>query len=121
MDERGREALLKYVLQPPIAQERISAGPAGLVRIALKKPFSDGTYAVDLDSLSLLTRLCASVPAPRFHTTRYAGVLASASKLRSRILPEPPATGVRRHRTDGATPGSLSLAADDVAIALGRS
>ena len=41
---------------------------------------------------SLLTRLCASVPPPRFHRTRYAGVLASASKLRSRILPEPPAS-----------------------------
>ena len=61
-----------------------------LVRIALKKRFSDGTFAVDLDPLSLLTRLCAAVPPPRFHTVRYAGVLASASKLRPRILPEPP-------------------------------
>ena len=90
MDERGREALLKYVLRPPIAQERITRGPEGLVRIALKKHFSDGTFAVDLDPLSLLTRLCAAVPPPRFHTVRYVGVLASASKLRPRILPEPP-------------------------------
>jgi hypothetical protein len=90
MDERGREALLKYVLRPPIAQERITRAPEGLVRIALKKPFSDGTFAVDLDPLSLLTRLCAAVPPPRFHTVRYVGVLASASKLRPRILPEPP-------------------------------
>jgi hypothetical protein len=60
------------------------------VRIALKKRFSDGTLAVDLDPLSLLTRLCASVPPPRFHTVRYAGVIASASKLRPRILPDPP-------------------------------
>ena len=99
MDDRGREALLKYVLRPPVAQERITHGPDGLVRIALKKKFSDGTFAVDLDPLSLLTRLCAAVPPPRFHTVRYAGVLASAStpsgitkrdKLRSRILPEPP-------------------------------
>jgi hypothetical protein len=90
MDERGREALLKYVLRPPIAQERVVQGPDGLVRVALKKRFSDGTFAVDLDPLSLLTRLCASVPPPRFHTVRYVGVLASASKLRPRILPEPP-------------------------------
>src|SRR5690606_35038581 len=54
------------------------------------KRFSDGTFAVDLDPLSLLTRLCASVPPPRFHTVRYAGVLASASKLRPRILAGPP-------------------------------
>ncbi len=94
MDERGREALLKYVLRPPIAQERITRGPDGLIRIALKKRFSDGTFAVDLDPLSLLTRLCAAVPPPRFHTVRYVGVLASASKLRPRILPESPSAVV---------------------------
>ena len=37
--------------------ERVVHGPDGLVRIALKKPFSNGTFAVDLDPLSLLTRL----------------------------------------------------------------
>jgi hypothetical protein len=90
-DARGREALLRYILRPPIAHERIVAGPDNLVRIALKKPFSDGTVAVDMDPLSLLLRLCAAVPAPRFHTVRYAGVLASASKLRPKIVPQPEA------------------------------
>jgi hypothetical protein len=46
----------QYVLRPPIAQERVVQGPDGLVRIVLKKRFSDGTFAVDLDQLSLLTR-----------------------------------------------------------------
>ena len=41
--------------------------------------------------LSLLSLLAASVPAPRMHTVLYAGVLASASKLRRRIVPKPPA------------------------------
>jgi len=53
MDERGREARLKYVLRPPIAQERVTRVPEGLVRIALKKRFTDGTFAVDLDPLAL--------------------------------------------------------------------
>jgi len=57
------------------------------VRIVLKKRFSDGSLAVDMDPLSLLMRLCAAVPAPRFHTVRYAGVLAAASKWRPRIVP----------------------------------
>jgi hypothetical protein len=89
MDPVGREALCKYVLRPVVAQERISHGPDGLVRIALKKSFSDGTVAVDMDPLSLLCRLAASVPPPRLHTVRYSGVLAPASKLRSRIVPKP--------------------------------
>jgi hypothetical protein len=89
LDMAGREALCKYVLRPAVAQERITHGPDGLVRIALKRPFADGTVAVDLDPLSLLSRLAASVPPPRLHTVRYAGVLAPASKLRSRIVPQP--------------------------------
>jgi hypothetical protein len=48
---------------------------------------ADGTVAVDLDPLSLLTRLAASVPPPRHHSVRYAGVLGAASQWRSRIAP----------------------------------
>ncbi len=59
-------------LRPAVAQERITRGPDGLVRIALKRPFSDGTVAVDLDPLSLLSRLGASVPPPRLHSVGYA-------------------------------------------------
>lgn len=88
MDKEGREALLKYILRPAVAQERVTCGPDGLVRIGLKKAFSDGTVAVDLDPLSLLSRLCASVPPPRFDTVRYAWVLGSASKLRARLGPK---------------------------------
>jgi hypothetical protein len=55
-DEQGRQTLLKYILRPPLATERLLPGPNGLVRIALKKPFSDGTVAVDLDPLALVRR-----------------------------------------------------------------
>jgi len=89
-DQAGREALLRYVLRPPIAQERVDPRPDGLLRITLKKAYADGTVAVDMDPLSLLCRLATSVPPPRFHTVRYAGVLASASPWRSRIAPKPP-------------------------------
>ena len=89
LDARARDALLKYVLRPPIAQERVTQGPDGLVRIALKRAFADGTFAIDLDPLSLLARLAASVPAKGTHKVRYGGVLASASKLRARIVPKP--------------------------------
>ena len=72
-DDEGREALLRYVLRPPIGQERLKLLPDGLVRIELKRAFSDGTVAVDMDPLSLLCRLATSVPPPRYHIVRYAG------------------------------------------------
>ena len=62
LDPQGRERLLCYFLRPPIAQERLEQRQGGLVRITLKKPYSDGTVAVDMDPLSLLSRLATSVP-----------------------------------------------------------
>jgi len=81
---------LRYVLRPSVAQERVEQRPDGLVRITLKKAYTDGTIAVDMDPLSLLCRLATSVPPPRFHTVKYAGVLASASPWRSRLAPQSP-------------------------------
>jgi len=94
LDTAGREALLRYILRPPIAQERVEPTKDGLVRIVLKRAFSDGTVAVEMDPLSLLCRLATSVPPPRYHTVKYAGVLASASKWRARIAPTPPVVDV---------------------------
>ena len=78
------------MLRPPVAQERVELRPDGLVRITLKKAYADGTAAVDMGPLSRLCRLATSVPPPRFHTVRYAGVLAPASTWRARIVPKPP-------------------------------
>jgi hypothetical protein len=82
-------ALLRYVLRPPIAQERVAMQQDGLGRRSLKRAFADGTIAVDMDPLSLLCRLATSVAPPRFDTVKSAGVLASASPWRKRIGPRP--------------------------------
>lgn len=99
-DLEGREALLRYVLRPPLANDRVQPAERGLVRIALKRPFADGTTAIELDPLSLLCRLAASVPPPRFHTVKYAGVLAPASRWRKRIVPRPKETTTEREHDD---------------------
>ena len=62
LDPAGREALLRYVLRPPVAQERVEQGSDGLVRITLKKAYADGTIAVAMDPRSRLCRLATRVP-----------------------------------------------------------
>jgi hypothetical protein len=52
----AREALLRCVLQPPIANERVEPQQDVLVRLSLKRAFADGTVAVDMDPFSLLCR-----------------------------------------------------------------
>ena len=87
-DPAGKEALLRYVLRPPLAQDRLTKLDDGLVRLTLKRAFSDGTTAIDLDPLSLLCRLAASVPGPGFNTVRYGGVLSPAARWRPLIVPK---------------------------------
>ena len=65
-DAGGREALARYVLRPPLAEERLSLLPDGRVRLGLKRAYSDGTVAVEMDGLAFVSRLAASIPGPRF-------------------------------------------------------
>jgi hypothetical protein len=105
-DAKGKEALVQYVLRPPIAEKHVQRGPDGLVRVVLKRPYSDGTTAIDMDPLSLISRLAASVPAPRRHTVKYAGILAPAAKLRSRVIPPPPEPAPTPEASDAEVAGA---------------
>jgi len=114
-DTAGREALLQYVLRPPLAQERVVAQKSGLMAITLKRAYADGTVAVEMDPLSLLCRLAMMVPPPRHHIVKYAGVLAAASKLRARIAPAPAPATEAESSTQGKTRQLLAVGAFDAA------
>ena len=94
------------MLRPPLAQQRLERQPDGLVRIALKRAYNDGTLAVDMDPLSLLCGLAMSVPPPRLHTVKYAGVLAWASPWRSRIGPCPEKKTTTTETSDTTEPAA---------------
>ncbi len=88
-DKKGRENLCKYILRPPLANDRLKILDGGDVRLELKRPWSDGTSSVDLAPLALIARLAAIVPPPRRHVVRYSGVISSHSSLRSQVVPVP--------------------------------
>jgi hypothetical protein len=88
-DKKGRENLCKYILRPPLANDRLKILDDGNLRLEFKRPWSDGTSSVDLAPLALIARLAALVPHPKRHLTGYFGVLSSHSSHRSQCVPGP--------------------------------
>jgi hypothetical protein len=88
-DKRGRERLCRYILRPPLANDRLNILDDGNVRLEFKRPWSDGTTAVELAPLALIARLAALVPPPRRHTVLYCGVLSSHASSRKEVVPSP--------------------------------
>ena len=88
-DKPGRETLCRYILRPPLANERLHILADGNVKLEFKRPWSDGTTSIEISPLALIARLAALVPPPRRHTTRYFGVLSSHATSRSEVVPAP--------------------------------
>jgi hypothetical protein len=96
-DRERLEHLCRYVLRPPIAQDALSIAPDGRVRLALRRPWRDGTRALLFDPLDFLGRLAALTPKPRVNLLLYHGVFAPhaarrrAAVARAREVSEGPA------------------------------
>jgi hypothetical protein len=89
-DRRRLERVCRYLLRPPFAHDAIEALADGRVRVHLKSPSRRGVAFADMSVDTFLSRLCALVPPPRFHMTRYYGVFASHHRLRARVIPSSP-------------------------------
>jgi hypothetical protein len=81
------ERLCRYVSRPPMAVERLALTSRGQVLYQLKTAYRDGTTHIVLEPLDLMARLAALVPPPRMHLTRFHGVFAPHSQLRSAVTP----------------------------------
>jgi hypothetical protein len=92
-DEQGRLALCKYILRPPLANDRLKILDDNVVRLAFKKPWSDGTTSIELSPLALIARLAAIVPPPRHHLT---GTLAYSRRTAASVASACPSPRPRR-------------------------
>ncbi len=100
-DKEGRERLCRYILRPPLANDRLELLGNGDVRLDFKRPWSDGTSGVKLSPLALIARLAALVPPPRRHTVLYCGVLSSHAASRKEVVPTPATTVVGQDQPRG--------------------
>jgi len=112
--ERERlEKLVRYMARPAISDERVIIEGPESIRIKLKSAWTDGTHSLLFTPSEFLERLVALIPAPKFHTTRYYGVLASRSPHR-RYLPDKPTPLIdTEHGADGQDSGLPSAGTSD--------
>ena len=102
-DRERLEHLCRYVLRPPIAQDALSIAPDGRVRLALRRPWRDGTRALLFEPFDFLGRLAALTPKPRVNLLLYHGVFAPHAALRRAAVAR------AREVADGpAEPGSAA-------------
>jgi len=101
------ERVCRYVLRPPVAQERIHLTDEGQVRVQLRQPWRDGTTDVVFEPVAFLARLAVLVPRPRINLILYHGVLGARATWRAEV--------VRRQ-----TPGDGGEAVNDAATAQAR-
>jgi len=85
-DHAGIERLCRYVLRPPVAQDRLSLTPDGLVLVTLKAEWHDGTTHLLFTPVELLERLAALTPRPRINLVLYHGILAPRARERARAV-----------------------------------
>jgi len=90
-DRAGLERLSRYVLRPPVAQDRIELTPEGRVLVALKTEWADGTTHLLFEPVEFLEKLAALTPRPRINLVLYYGILAPHAQARARAVAYDPA------------------------------
>ncbi|HEX7480721.1 MAG TPA: transposase, partial [Polyangiales bacterium] len=63
-DKKQLERLCRYLMRPPLAQERLHELPDGRLQLSLRKAFRDGTTSVVFEPLDFIARLVAAIPPP---------------------------------------------------------
>src|SRR5438094_7398002 len=121
-DRERLEQLCRYLLRPPIAQERLALRSDGTVLVTLKTPWRDGTTHLCFEPVTLLERLAALTPRPRINVVLYHGVLAPRARWRAAAVAygraEAPATSNDAALIAGpAGPAAGPSAAADVSAA----
>src|SRR5262249_11534193 len=85
-DRAGLERLCRYVLRPPLAQERLRLRDDGRVRLDLKMPWHDGTRHLMFEPLEFLEKLAALIPRPEVNLIICHGLLAPHAGWRASVV-----------------------------------
>ncbi|NBX04415.1 MAG: IS91 family transposase [Alphaproteobacteria bacterium] len=79
------EKLVRYMARSSVALQRLTRQDDGNYHYQLKSPWSRQTHVL-LSPQELMEKLCALVPPPRAHLTRFSGVLSPNAKWRGQVI-----------------------------------
>ena len=86
-NDRARlEHLCRYLLRPPLVQERLRLRADGRVVLKLKGAWRDGTTHLVFEPLEFLAKLAALTPRPEINLLLYHGVLAPNARWRPQVV-----------------------------------
>jgi hypothetical protein len=85
-DRARLEQLCRYLLRPPVAQDRLRRMGDDRILLTLKTPWADGTRHLLFAPMELLEKLAAFTPRPRINLILYHGVLAPHAGWRARAV-----------------------------------
>jgi putative transposase len=80
------EHLCRYLLRPPLAQDRLRLRADGRVLVELKTVWRDGTSHFLFEPIEFLEKLAALIPRPAVNLLGYHGVLAPRARWRSQVV-----------------------------------
>ncbi len=80
------EQLCRYLLRPPLAQDRIRLRADGRVLVNLKTVWRDGTSHFLFERIEFLEKLAALIPRPAVNLLLYHGVLAPRARWHSQVV-----------------------------------
>jgi hypothetical protein len=85
-DRARLEQLCRYLLRPPLAEDRLRLLGDGRVRVQLKRAWSDGTTHLLFEPVEFLEKLAALTPRPAINLILYHGVLAPYAHWRREVV-----------------------------------
>jgi hypothetical protein len=93
-DRARLEQLCRYLLRPPVAQERLRRMGDDRILLTLKTAWADGTRHLLFEPMELIEKLAALTPRPRINLILYHGVLAPHARWRARVVAYGPPPGI---------------------------
>ncbi|MBI3637331.1 MAG: transposase [Candidatus Rokubacteria bacterium] len=105
-DRAGLERLARYVLRPPVAQDRLALTPDGQVLLTLKGEWANGTTHLLFEPIEFLEKLAALTPRPRINLVIYYGILAPHARARAQAVARGPAPSTGERPPASEEPGA---------------